>query len=109
MNGMPAARQRTWSVLSPRPPVAWSAMLASRIALDSGVSGAPCPKPQGLVWSNDGWPASPPTTNRFHWPFRLGYFEKSTTWALAVDAAGPINAIAPTATAHDATAENRLR
>ena len=95
MNGMPAALQRLCSTLLPRPPVAWSAMLASRIALASGVSGASCPNPQGLVWSNEGWPGSPRTTNRFHWPFRSGYFEKSTICAPAVGADSAANATAP--------------
>src|SRR5260370_16072390 len=81
MVGMPKARHSERLTL-PCPPLAWSAMLASRIALYSGVSGACCPKPQGLVWSNDGMPPSPGTTKRVHWPLRSGYFVSSNARAL---------------------------
>src|ERR1700730_12425500 len=76
MVGMPKARHSE-PVKLPCPPLAWSAMLASRTALYSDVSGASCPNPQGLVWSNEGWPPSPGTTTRVHWPFKLGYFVSS--------------------------------
>src|ERR1700730_2389606 len=52
-------------------------MLSSRTFLYSGVSGASCPNPHGLVWSKDGWPGSPRTTNRSHWPFQSGYLASS--------------------------------
>src|SRR5579883_923489 len=74
-------------------------MLARRVAAASGVSGASWPKPQGLVWSNDGWPGSPRTIKRFHCPLRFGYLEKSTTCASALDS---VSATAVVAT-------NRLR
>src|SRR5580692_8680789 len=86
---MPDARPSAVGKL-PSPPVAWSAMLSCRIFRDAGVSGASCPKPQGLVWSCDGWPGTPPTTNRSHWPFQSGYFGSSDAHALpnvATDAA----------------------
>src|SRR5215467_1882385 len=70
-------------------------MLASSTARYSGVSGASWPSPQGLVWSNDGCPGSPRTMKRFQWPFKLGYFEKSTIWALAADAKRVASIIAP--------------
>src|SRR5262249_12858992 len=47
----------------------------------SGVSGASWRGPQPLVWSNEGWPTTPRTMNRSHWPFRLGYFESSNARA----------------------------
>src|SRR5437660_11939194 len=46
----------------------------------SGVSGACCPGPQGLLVSNR---IGPPTTR--HWPFKFGYFPTSNNWAPAVE------------------------
>src|SRR5215510_2243691 len=59
-------------------------MLASRIAWYSGVSGASCPLPQALVWSCDGWPGSPGTENRDHWPRQSGYFFSSAPCAAPI-------------------------
>src|SRR5215469_13481876 len=94
MNGMPAALQRACPTVLPSPPFSWSAMLASVMALASGVSGAPCSNPHPLVWSKEGCPGRPRTMSRFQWPFRLGYLEKSTIWAPAVEPDRAANAIA---------------
>src|SRR5712671_4917364 len=80
--GMPDARPVVVGKL-PKPPCAWSAMLASRTASYSGVSGASCPLPQGFVWSWEPWPGSPRTMKRNHWPRHSGYLDGgSAAWAL---------------------------
>src|SRR5579872_5059065 len=56
-------------------------MLASMIARYSGVNGASWPSPQGFVWSNEGWPPSPRTMRRFHWPVQSGYLASSNACA----------------------------
>src|SRR5262249_16430928 len=69
-------------------------MLASRTFWYSGVSGACCPRPQGLVGSNAGWPPTPGMRTPTHWPHRSGYFASSnarTTDEVATSA----NPIAP--------------
>src|SRR5579883_516777 len=79
--GMPGGRQRALEFQLPWPPFAWSAILASRIAWYSGVNGAPCPSPQGLVWSKLGWPPDLKLT-RSHWPETSGYFASSKACAI---------------------------
>ena len=93
--GMPPGMQRTaWSKKLPSPPLAWSAMLSARTFWYSGVSGACCPKPHGLVWSNDGCPPSPGTTNRAHAPRQSGYFA-SAACAPPIGSTNAATAMAP--------------
>src|ERR1700730_15331959 len=96
LSGMPPGKHRTaWSKKLPSPPLAWSARLSSRTFLYSGVSGASCPNPQGFVWSNEGWPPSPGTTNRAHAPFQSGYFAPSAARTPPIGSASVATAIAP--------------
>jgi hypothetical protein len=78
---MPKPRQDAPSQ-SKNPPSRWALRLASNTAWYSGVSGASCPLPQGLFGSNEGWPATPATRCRFHWPFQSGYFPSSAATAM---------------------------
>src|SRR5579871_3756567 len=83
LSGMPPGKQRiAWSKKFPSPPFAWSARLSSSTFRYSGVSGASCPNPQGFVWSNEGCPPRPGTTNRAHAPFQSGYFASSAALTL---------------------------
>src|SRR5262252_4709641 len=66
MRGIPPGRQRAFGLYSCEP-AASLAILASQIALYSGVSGGAWPRPPGFDGSY--WP--PPT--RTHWPFQSGY------------------------------------
>src|ERR1700748_1599171 len=54
-------------------PSACDLRFASRMAWYSAVSGASCPRPHDLLGSKDGWPATPGTTWRVHWPRQSGY------------------------------------
>src|SRR5262249_28337205 len=64
-------------------------MLSSWIFWYSAVSGASCPRPQGLVGSNfTAWPSKPGVMITLHWPFQFGYFEASC--ATAIVASGNI-------------------
>src|SRR5262245_603677 len=66
MLGIPPGRQRACGLYSCEP-AASLAILASHIALYSGVSGGAWPRPPGFDGSY--WP--PPM--RTHWPFQSGY------------------------------------
>src|ERR1700733_5577074 len=79
MLGMPAGRPSVVGKL-PSPPRAWSAMLAANTAWYSGVSGASCPNPHGLVWSWEGCVGSRRNRAR-HWPFQSGYCALSAAGA----------------------------
>src|SRR5262245_5021290 len=59
----------------PCPPASWSARLASKMVWYSGVSGACCPRPRGLLGSH--W--VPPIL--CHWPAKSGYLVSSTARA----------------------------
>src|ERR1700676_3262132 len=73
MRGMPCGMH--WAVGSPpSPPVARSTILASWMALYSGVSGACWPRPRGLVGSHCPLPMS---SGFFHCPDQSGYFDMS--------------------------------
>src|SRR5438477_7517549 len=89
MRGMPVETQ-VMRMSSPCPPAAWSARLASKIFWYSGVSGACCARPGGLVWSH--W--LPMRGGFFHWPDQSGYLVSSNACAVA-----PMikSAMAPTA------------
>src|SRR5712691_10112317 len=88
IRGTPLVRHDTW-VSAPWPPVAWSLMLASRKAWNSGVSGACWARPEGLVWSH--WVATP--RGRFHWPAQSGYLDSSKAAApVAVMASAAMSA-----------------
>ncbi len=89
--GMPGGRHSTREGELPKPPLAWSAMLASRTAWYSGVSGACCPRPGGLVGSNAGWS---PTPTASHCPERSGYFASSNAQAATADVTAAANAVA---------------
>src|SRR6266446_7016718 len=65
-------------MVGPAPPRAWSARLASKIAWYSGVSGACCPRPMGLVGSH----CMPPVLS--HWPDQSGYLVSSCARAAAI-------------------------
>src|SRR5215469_5208175 len=83
--GIPGERQ-VLVALVPCPPSRCSARLASNIPAYSGVSGAPCVVPQGLLGSNEGCPAPPPPPpgmrTPIHWPLRFGYLASSNAEAL---------------------------
>src|SRR5258708_1388668 len=79
IRGTPLLTQVTWGSL-PWPPAAWSLMLASSTAWNSGLSGACWASPKGLVWSH--WVATP--RGRFHCPPQSGYFDSSGARADAV-------------------------
>src|SRR5216683_3749564 len=91
IRGTPLVRQPTW-VSEPWPPVAWSLMLSSSLAWNSGVSGACWASPEGLVWSH--WVATP--RGRFHCPPQSGYLDSSKAAApvVAHNAASTAAAIA---------------
>src|SRR5262249_48072845 len=76
IRGMPTGRQE-YRISLPCPPVAWSARLASKMARYSGVRGACCPRPSGLLESH--W--MPPVLA--HWPPQSGYFDSSCSRATA--------------------------
>src|SRR5271170_1735353 len=73
---MPGARHVV-DTTSPKPLAARSASVASNLAWYSAVRGACCPRPGGLVGSNEGSPSSPGTTALAHCPFRSGYLASS--------------------------------
>src|SRR5262249_9504012 len=75
--GMPTGKQEYRASL-PAPPTAWAARLASTVARYSGVSGACCPRPMGLVGSH----CMPPV--RSHWPDQSGYLVSSCARAAAI-------------------------
>src|SRR6266849_11058326 len=79
IRGTPLVTHDTWVSL-PWPPVAWSLMLASSTAWNSGVSGAAWGNPKGLVWSH--WVPTP--RGRFHCPPQSGYLDSSKATAGAV-------------------------
>src|ERR1700724_2294002 len=74
-------------------------MLSSRTFWYSGVSGACCAGPHGLVGSNlIAWPPRRGLTVS-HWPFQLGYFASSAARATPIVAVTAASANAPKNTA----------
>src|SRR5258708_3573075 len=91
--GMPLV-MHLYRVSRPWPPAAWSARLASSLAWYSGVSGACCPRPDGLPCSH--CVAIP--RGRAHWPDQSGYLVSSNAAAsVTANASAAATAIAPIA------------
>src|SRR5260370_31384357 len=94
---MPGARQVA-DAASPGPRAAGSARVASNLAWYSAVRGACCPRSEGLLGSNGGWPTAPGTMALVHCPVKAGYIASSNarTAALGEDNAATVSTIVPT-------------
>src|SRR5215471_11690563 len=89
--GMPGGMQVKVGSL-PWPPAAWSARLASSTFWYSGVRGACCPRPSGLLESH--WTPTP--AGRNHWPRNSGYFDSSNASAALAAVSAAASMTAPT-------------